>query len=195
MIQVDNKIVKKAKAGDKTAFEKLYLSTHDDAKKIAQSIRHNEYDAEDLVQESYIKLMTNFSSLNDDEKFAPFFNRIVANTCKDYQKKKKPKLFTEVVPYEEAYDDFEQSLVVTNKDDYVSEEVEKHAVSKRVQEAVYKLPDAQRTCIVLHYYCEMTVDEIARIYGLSRNTVISRLSYGRKKLKKELQKDKNKRLF
>lgn len=192
---IDEKIIKKAINGDSRAFETIYTQTYSIAKSIAFSIIHNEHDAEDLVQESYIKLLVNLPKLKDCNKFYSYFNKTVANTCKDYQKKKKPNLFSEFVPDDETYDDFEATLATPNKENYIPEEIDKKAVSKRVMQAVNNLPEEQRSCIILHYYCEMTVDEIAEIYGVSRNTILSRLSYARKKLKKELQKDKDDKLF
>ena len=195
MRKIDDKLISKAIDGDPRAFEVIYNQTYSTAKGIALSIVHNEHDAEDLIQDSYVKLLKNLPQLINCSRFQSYFNKIVANTCKDYQKKKKPNLFCEFALDDETYDDFEANLATPNKGDYIPEEIAKKAVSKRIIKAINKLPEEQRTCVMLHYYCEMTVDEIANMYGISRNTVLSRLSYSRKKLKKELQKDKNDKFF
>ncbi|MGN0515826.1 RNA polymerase sigma factor [Eubacterium sp.] len=195
MKAVKDETIKKVIDGDARAFEILYNQTYFMAKNIALSLVHNEYDAEDIIQDSYIKLLKNLPNITNTDSLFSYFNKIVANGCKDYQKKRKPNLFSEFAPDSETYDDFEANLATPNKEDYIPEEVNKKAVSKRIRKAVDKLPEDQRSCIILHYFCEMTVDEIAQIYGISRNTVLSRLNYARKKLKKDLQKDKDEGFF
>lgn len=195
MKAIKDETIKKVIDGDARAFEVLYNQTYSMAKNIALSLVHNEYDAEDIIQDSYIKLLKNLPNITNTNSLFSYFNRIVANSCKDFQKKKRPNLFSEFAPDSETYDDFEANLATPNKDDYIPEEINKRVASKRIKKAVDKLPEDQRSCVILHYFCEMTVDEIAEIYGISRNTVLSRLNYARKKLKKDLQKDKDEGFF
>lgn len=92
MRKIDDKLISKAIDGDPRAFEVIYNQTYSTAKGIALSIVHNEHDAEDLIQDSYVKLLKNLPQLINCSRFQSYFNKIVANTCKDYQKKKKPTL-------------------------------------------------------------------------------------------------------
>ncbi len=189
-----NKLILEFQNGDYRAFEKIYKTTYSKAYSIAILLVKDKYIAEDLVQDSYIKILRSISSLKNVNRFDSWFNTIVTNTCKDYLVKKRTVLFSELESCD-IDEDFDQKLIDSKSERTLVENIEKAEISSRVRECIYELPDDQRICVMMHYFCEMTVDEIATELGVSRNTVLSRLSYARKKLKKMLQKDKDDDLF
>lgn len=186
--------VESAQQGNQIAFAKIYDQTYKHTKIIVQSIIKNPSDVDDLIQDSYIKMLVALPNLKDVTKFKSWFNRIITNTCKDYLIKKRPTLFAECED-DDYNGSFEDTLEDTSTTASIEKVAESKQVSKRIKECIEQLPEDQRICIIMHYYCEMTADEIASVLEVSRNTVLSRLSYGRKKLKKALEKDKKEKMF
>lgn len=178
--------VRKAKAGDQAALSEICNMTYGEAGLIARSIIKDRHTCEDAIQDVYVKMIVYLPNLKNEESFLPWFKRIVANTCKDAVMKKKPMLFSSMKGDGDFEDDFDQMLVDSKSIEApFSNEIERREMAERLLKAIKKLPEDQRICVMMHYYSEMKVDEIAKELGVSRNTVLSRLNYARKKLKKE----------
>ncbi|MBQ8078104.1 MAG: RNA polymerase sigma factor [Eubacterium sp.] len=188
--------VKEAKNGNAEAFEKIYTATYREAYIIAYSLVDDKNSIEDIVHDVYIKVLLNIPNLQNEASFKSWFKRIVTNTSKDFIIKKKPDLFSSY-EYDGGFDeDFDQRLVDNQSlERPITSKAETDEISKRILSAIEKLPKEQRICVIMHYYSEMKVDEIAKELGVSRNTVLSRLSYARKKLKKELDDDNKNDFF
>lgn len=190
------KYVKEAKNGSAEAFEKLYRLTYREAFTLACSLVDDKNNAEDIVHDVYIKVLINLPKLQNEASFKSWFKRIVTNTSKDFLIKKKPDLFSSYDSYDSFEEDFDQRLVdIQSLEQPLTSDAETEEASKRIISAIGKLPEEQRVCVIMHYYSEMKVDEIAKVLGVSRNTVLSRLSYARKKLKKELDDDNKNDFF
>ena len=85
--------VNKALKGDQDAIGEIYYSSYPKMYAVAVSILKNETDAEDVVQDSFIKAFSSLDKLNDAQSFEPWLGKIVSNKCKDYLKKKKRQKF------------------------------------------------------------------------------------------------------
>ena len=118
------------------------------------------------------------------ENFQGWLNTIVVNRSKDYLKKKKPMLFSQMVSEEDEGSelDFEDEGGYFSPDQKVD-----YAETKRlIQGMIDRLPQEQRMAIVLFYLEEMPVKQIARVMECSEGTVKSRLNYGRKAIKAQV---------
>ena len=89
-------LVVKLQGGDNSAFNELYKLTSGRAYFVAFEITKNEQDAEDILQESYIKMLEKINTLDKPESFVSWFHHMVANKSKDSLKKKKPSLLRRV---------------------------------------------------------------------------------------------------
>ncbi len=180
-------IVEKAKSGNSDAFSQLFELTQHKAYYTAIKITKNPEDAQDILQDSYEKAFTSLNSLKDNSKFQSWFNCIVANNCRNYVVKKKPNLFSEYENDEEDVN-FEDSLE-NNDISLLPHEVTDNQETKRlVMKCIDQLPEDQRICVLMFYYDEMSINEIAQVLDISEGTVKSRLSTAKKKLKKEFKK-------
>ncbi len=141
----------------------------------------------DIVQDSYIKGFQSLNQLDSPENFRAWMKRIATNKTKDYLKKKKPILFTDM-----ANEDGEEIDFRDDRLDHCPEEVlDRKETARLMQDILATLSEDQRLVIGMFYYEEMSVREIAETLGCSENTVKSRLNYGRKKVEvkvKELEK-------
>lgn len=183
-------LVQKARQGDKKAQEGLYLATNSAAYFVAMKITKDDEESLDIVSDSYIKAFASLDKLENDEKFPAWFNQIVANRCRDYLKKAKPMHLSDMT---EDGEEFELEDV----DGEIPDELlENKDVIECVRMVVESLPEEQRMCVILRYYDEMSLQEIADTLEVSLGTVKSRLSRANKKMRDEierLEKEENKK--
>ncbi len=177
-------IVKSAISGDESAFEALYTMTKDSAYFIALSMTHNEQDALDILQESYIKAFSNLNKVDPPELFDNWFNQIVANCSKDFLKQKKPILFSDISD-NVVIEDLEEE---TSLELIPHEFVDKQEASRLIMQIINGLPENKRLVILMYYYQNMSTNEIADSLGVPVSTVKYYLSAGRKEIKTELEK-------
>ncbi len=175
-------IVKAAVSGDETAFEALYTMTKDSAYFIALSLTHNEQDALDILQESYIKAFTHINTVDPPELFDNWLNRIVANCSKDYLKNKRPFLFSEI-PENIMLENIDEEK---NPEHIPHEYVDRKEASRLIMEIINKLPENKRLVILMYYYQDMNTSEIAETLELPLTTVKYYLFEARKQIKAEL---------
>ena len=187
MSEFTSKLIRKASAGDQDAITELYELTYSSVYKTVKSMIADEDTVLDIVQDSFIKGFQSLDQLDAPENFRAWMKRIATNKAKDYLKKKKPILFTDMASEDGEEIDFRDDCL-----DHCPEEVlDRKETARLMQEILATLSEDQRLVIGMFYYEEMSVREIAEILGCSENTVKSRLNYGRKKVEvkvKELEK-------
>ena len=183
--------VEAALKGNESAFSALYESTQRDMYYIALKYMKNEEDAMDVLQDSYIKAWQSLASLKDPASFRAWFGRIVANTAKNTLAKKRPMLFSQL----EGENDEGEQFALDIEDEKSEFQPERSYTQKETQELVHELIDSlsdeQRLCILMYHLDDQSIKDIAETFGISENTVKSRLLYGRKAIKakaEELQK-------
>lgn len=185
------KAVEAALKGNESAFSALYESTQRDMYYIALKYMKNEEDAMDVLQDSYIKAWQSLATLKDPASFRAWFGRIVANTAKNALAKKRPMLFSQL----EGETDEGEQFALDIEDEKSEFQPERSYTQKETQELVHELIDSlsdeQRLCILMYHLDDQSIKDIAETFGISENTVKSRLLYGRKAIKakaEELQK-------
>lgn len=172
------------KMGDREAYIQIYNLTNQMVYYTALKFTGNENDAQDLVQETYIKVFQNIGSLQEENAFLSWLKTIITNLCKDQLRKRNTVIFD---------NSEEQEQVIENTpeigDDFLPEEyVLKKEKSRLVMKIIDSLPDLQRTTVLLYYYNDLSVGEVAAIMEASEGTVKSRLNYARQFIKKEVEK-------
>lgn len=190
---MDSEIVLKAKSGDAQALEQIYNETRQMVYFTALSIVKNEEDAEDLVQDTYIKVFENIYRLQDEKAFLKWLKTIAVNISKNYLKKKKPMLFQ---------DDEQEDAVIGNieeiGEDFLPQEYVDHAEKREIiKKIVDDLPDAQRTAVILYYYNELPLSEVSKFMETADGTTKSRLNYARKQIRTKVfeEEEKGNRLY
>lgn len=164
--------------GDGKAFEAIYNMTNQAAYFTALKIVKNEDDAQDVLQDSYVKVLDKLSTLDKPESFMSWFNMLVANTAKNYLAKNNPVLFAD----EETEMYVLESIPEENEVYVPGNSVEKDELCDDVMSLIDSLSDDKRTAVVLYYYDEMTTKQIAESLGVNENTVKSRLVQAKKDL-------------
>lgn len=187
MSEFTSTLICKSAAIDEEAIAKLYELAYSSVYKTVKSVISDEYTALDIVQDSFIKGFQSLDQLDTPENYLAWMKRIATNKAKDYLKKKKPILFTDMVSEDGEEIDFQDDRL-----EYCPEEVlDRNETSRMVQDILATLSKKQQQVIDMFYYEEMSIREIAETLGCSENTIKSRLYYGRKKVEekvKELKK-------
>ena len=177
-------IISAALSGDETAYEALYTMTKDSAYFVALSVTHNEQDALDILQESYIKAFAHLDTVDPPEYFDNWLNRIVSNCSKNFIKRKKPILFSDIsenIHVEELNEETDISLIP-------HEHIDKQEASRLIMEIINGLSENKRLVILMYYYQEMSTKEISEALELPLTTVKYYLLESRKQIKSELEK-------
>ncbi len=184
MEQSIRELVERAKSGDQQAIAALYERTSRKAYYLSMQLVKDQDQAQDILQDAYLKVFTNLNMLQQPENFQGWLDTIVINKSKDYLKKKKPVLFSHMAAENEpdAEPDFEDESGYFSPEKQVD-----YAETKRlVQEMIDQLPEQQRMAVVLYYLENLSVGQIARMMECSEGTVKSRLNYGRKAIKAQV---------
>ncbi|MBR5125714.1 MAG: sigma-70 family RNA polymerase sigma factor [Oscillospiraceae bacterium] len=187
MTEITAQMINLAAKGNQTAIEDLYRLTYNSVYKSAKVLIQDEDAVLDIVQDSYVKAFQSLDQLDSPENFKAWIKRIATNKAKDYLKKKKPVLFSEMAGEDGEEIDFRDE----QPDHYPEVVVDRKETARLMKEILDALSEDQRLVIGMFYYEEMSVREIAESLGCSENTVKSRLNYGRKKVEvkvRELEK-------
>ena len=153
-------------------YEELYEQYATDVLRVCYFYLGDRQKAEDVCQDVFVRLMVNAPVLEDGREKAWLF-KVALNRCRDLWRGSWTRRVVlgspmfELIP---APDDTDR------RDD-----------EEALMTAVHRLPTAFREVILLHYYQNFGISEIAQITGLPEGTISSRLSRGRKKLESILQ--------
>lgn len=174
---IDTLLIKKCQEGDENAFEALYNMLNKKSIWTAYLILGNLNYAEDAVQDTFYECFRGINALKNPETFQAWFNKILVRKSW-YLLKRNKKVISESL-------EDQSDKLFSDEDGFNSLEAkdEKSVIRKSVN----SLNTEMRTTVILYYYNELSVKEIAKVMGCMQGTVKSRLYYAKKKLEKELK--------
>ena len=180
-------LVQKARENDQEALAEIYKISSPAVYKTIRVLIKDEDTVYDILQDTYVKAFTRLDQLQNPDKLIPWLKMIANNLAKDWLKKSKPVFFTDIYGGEELEDiPFEESIEDVRSELNPEMAMDQQEAKRLVMEILDHLPEDQRVVIGMFYYEEMSVKDIAQTLGVSENTVKSRLSYGRKKIKEQV---------
>ena len=168
-------LVLSAKSGNKKSFDKLYELTHNDVWYNCLSLLKDEENAKDIMQETYITAFLKLDTLNDEQKFCGWIISIAVNKCKNKLKGKVEYQIDDEVLITEAETD---ELMLP--EEYITK-TEKRKVLLQIMEDTLSFNQYQT--VLMFYFDEMSISEIAQGLEISEGTVKSRLNSSRAKMK------------
>lgn len=170
-------LIERCKNGDSTAFGPLIDLYKRQLYSYLLKICGEKMTAEDLFQETLVKVWRGFKRYNEQNKFSSWLFSIAHNVGMDYHRKQKTRsneMTTDDLP--------EQSNNVTPVDEFEAEELK-----SVINTAVDKLPVRQKRVFLLRQHGNMKFKEIANITGEPLNTVLAHMNYAVKKLRKVIE--------
>ncbi len=172
----DELLVDNFQNGDEKAFVTIVNRYKHRLTRLAWSVVHNEEDAMDVVQESFIKVYRKLHSFRGSSKLYTWLYRIVMNHSIDYVRKRPSAV---IVPVDEMLRE------PASKDKSMRPDINllNKELNKKIFEAVDELPEKQKKTVLLREVEDLSYNEIAEIMGCSVGTVMSRLYYARERLR------------
>lgn len=177
-------LVLSAKNGNKKAFDKLYELTSNEVWFTCVSLLKDEENAKDIMQETYITAFLKLDTLNDEQKFCGWIISIAVNKCKNKLKGKVEYRIDDEVLITEAETD---ELMLP--EEYITK-TEKRKVLLQIMEDTLSFNQYQT--VLMFYFDEMPISEIAQALEISEGTVKSRLNSSRAKMKTAIEDYENK---
>ena len=174
------KLIEDAQKGDVTAFEEIVRYHQSYAYAIAFRFFCDEDDAEDVVQESFIRIWNHLQDFDPKMKFTTWMYKIVVNLCYDKAKSNKRRMSV-----------FARLNDNSSKDDYIeSTNLERDLTNKETAALIKHIADGlsekQRMIFLLRDIQELTIEEVAVITGMSDAAIKTNLFFARKNIRKKI---------
>ena len=186
----DEILIKKFQDGDVGAYNQLVFRFKDRLLNFIYRFVNDLDLAEDLVQDTLLKLYTHKDSYREIAKFSTWLYTIAANLARtELRKKKRRKTFSVTELSRE-----DREFIIVSSDVDPSEDLSSQDFERNIQLALAELPDDFKTIIILRDIQELSYDEISKIVNVPLGTVKSRINRGRVKLQ-QLLKKKGERLY
>lgn len=172
----DSALITRAQNGDKEAFRLLVESHAQRLYALAYDLTANRLDAEDLVQEVFIKVYRYLASFRGNAKFSTWLHKITVNTWLNIRKSK----YYQSRQNERTLEEKEHNMIRTNSDPATN-------VHEHISLALNRLSERERSAFVLRHYHDMPLREIGSALKITTGTVKSLLFRSVKKLQKQLE--------
>ena len=183
--QPDDDLVGRARARDGNALRAIVKTHNQRLYRIARSIVRNDSEAEDILQESYVRAFSHLGEFRGESSFATWLSRIVINEALGRLRKQRRS------PTIVVSDDASQSRIIPFPLNMSSDDPERTMAQRQILELVEqttdKLPDAFRTVFVARVIEGLSLQETADVLELRPETVKTRLHRARHMLRKDLE--------
>ena len=179
----DTELLRVAREGDATAFDAL-IRRHDRLLyRVARSILLDDYEAEDVVQETFIKAFKGLEDFRGDASLATWLTRIALNEA--LARKRRQRTTVELEALTQPVTQIEpSSMVAPAQDPEVT--AAQNQIRRLLERAIDGLPESLRTVFVMRHVQELSTAEAARLLGLGEPTVKTRLHRARRMLRQIL---------
>src|SRR5436190_4921870 len=181
-------LVRRCQAGESEAFDELVTRYRTRVFGMIYNMVHNEQDAWDLAQDSFLKAWKSIGRFRGKSSFYTWIYRIVTNVTIDWLRKKQVKgsgtEFDDTVQLKEIDP---ASRTAPKADALPHQRMERQEIRARIDAAIEQLSPEHRAVILMKETEDMQYHEIAEALGCSIGTVMSRLFYARKKLQNLLR--------
>jgi RNA polymerase sigma-70 factor, ECF subfamily len=163
-------LIRAAKQGDDAAFEALLEPMLNHAYRLACAMLHDHQAAEDAVQEAAFKAWRKLSQLREGSEMRPWFLGIVANECRTEKRSRWRSVIQNILP-EQPQESADEAVIA----------------GVELRRALRAIEPAKRLVLILYWYLDLPVEEIAAITGISVHAAESRLLRATHELKRRME--------
>ena len=181
----DRELVFRAQAGDLGAYDELIRRYQRKIYQLVYNMTSNREDAEDLVQDVFVKAYSALERFKGDSSFYTWIYRIAVNRAINYLKKRKRNTAMSLDDIDQGVERDPNFVALQSRESPVRDATLSE-LQKKLNEALQALSENHRAVVVLHDIQGIQHDEIARMLKCSPGTVRSRLFYARQELQKQL---------
>jgi RNA polymerase sigma-70 factor (ECF subfamily) len=183
----DVDLVRRAIARDGDAFRLIMQRYNQRLYRIARSILRNDGEAEDVVQEAYVRAFTHLDSFRGDSSLATWISRITINEALGRLRKQRPTV--DIATFESQRTPAEIiQFPLTSKADDPERTMAQRQLLQLVEQATDNLPEVYRVVFITRVIEGMSVEDTAELLGLRPETVKTRLHRARKMVREQLDK-------
>jgi RNA polymerase sigma-70 factor, ECF subfamily len=182
----DEELVERSIAGDTESFNQLILRWERPIYALAYRQLGREEDARDIVQDAFLRAFRALPGFKGQAKFSSWLYRITLNLCRDWMRRQRRAPFVETP---EGVDLGDLTPADTAPAETVEDLVARKNLSQHVARAMRRLPEEQRSAVLLKEYHGLTFQEIAELQGCPLSTVKTRLYQGLTVLRRELERN------
>ena len=184
---IDAELVRRARARDEAAVRAIMQANNRRLYRIARGILRNDSEAEDVVQETYVRAFTHLQDFRGDSSLATWLARIAMNEALGRLRRQRPAVEWTSLPPSVL-----EAQIIQFPHSANSEDPEKSMAQRQIQHvvehAIDELPDAFRIVFITRVIEGMNVEETAEILGLKPETVKTRLHRARTMLRDNVEK-------
>ena len=176
----DVALVRRTLAGDETAFTMLVEKYQKQVHATAWRSIKDFHIAEDIVQETFLKAHQKLETLNDPHRFSAWINAIATRCCFAwFREKRLNSELSEKINIAMKHNDPYSGYLAGEQAKEATQELR-----ETIKKWLAKLRESERTVVTLHYFDGMSCEDIAAFLDVTPNTIKSRLSRARQRLKK-----------
>ncbi|WP_042229024.1 RNA polymerase sigma factor SigW [Paenibacillus popilliae] len=185
MNTLEKRLARLARKGDTRAFAEIVDLYKDKIYHLAYRMLNNRHEAEDVVQDTFLRVYRNLDRYDENQKFSTWIYRIGTNLCIDRLRKRKPNYYLDAgMTEQEGVDGY----AMIPSDDWTPES---HLIvsetQRMVQEAIHSLPSKYKSVMVLRYLQDLSLQEISNVLDIPVTTIKTRVHRGREFLRKKLE--------
>lgn len=185
MNYVEARLAKLSRNGDRQAFEELVDMYKDKIYHLGYRMLGNSGEAEDVVQDTFLRVYMNLDRYDENQKFSTWIYRIATNLCIDRLRKRKPNYSLDAeMPDGEGADWY--SMLPANQDT-PEEETVLSETQHQIRKAIDTLPEKYKSVVILRYLHDLSLQEIGDVLKMPVTTVKTRVHRGREFLRKKLE--------
>lgn len=182
---LESQLVKLALKGDQAAFAELVELYQEKLYHMAYRMLNNRQEAEDVVQETFLRVFNNLERYNDSMKFSTWIYRIATNLCIDRLRKRKPIYSLDAESTE--YEGLDGYSMIPSDDRTPESELLLSETQRIIHQAIDTLPPKYKTVMILRYIHELSLQEVGDVLDMPVTTIKTRVHRGREFLRKKLE--------
>ncbi len=176
-------LVTKAQSGDNDALNQLFSEYYNDLYYFALKTVKDDQLAFDVTQEAFVDILNHIDSLKEPSAFVSWAKQITYHQCTRHFRKHKDVIVDEDEDGNTIFDDIKEESA-----DFIPDEaLDRDDFKRTILSMIDTLSPEQRSAVMMYYFDELSVAQIAEIQGVSEGTVKSRLNYARKAIKAEVE--------
>ncbi len=194
----DLELVKSFNAGSEQAFDELVRKYSVQMYNVAHGLLNSREDAEEVVQDAFVKAYGNLKTFRGDSSFSTWLYRIVVNLARNKYHWNRRRGAGQHISMSEKrpYDNDggrNEDMELADTSNIPTKALESNEEDDRIMKAIDSLPEALKETIILRHIKDMSYEEIAKITGANIGTVKSRISRARETLSASLKNEPAKR--
>jgi RNA polymerase sigma-70 factor (ECF subfamily) len=188
MQMIEMRLAKLAKSGDRAAFTDLVELYKDKIYHLAFRMLGNSQEAEDMTQETFLRVFRNLDRYDETLKFSTWIYRIATNLTIDRLRKRKMtySLDSDVTVEGEGMDWYS---ILASSEPGPEGQIVLSDMQRRIREAIDTLPKKYKSVIILKYLHDMSLQEISDVLDMPVTTVKTRVHRGREFLRRKLDQE------